>query len=341
MKKVFALLLALSMVLSLAACGEGSKTPDTPPDNSPTEEDGTLKCGVILDWMGASIFVEAVNNIKAVAETMDVEIITWDCQVSPESMVQGLENFIASDVDMIYLQNWTGYEAIRDVVQKALAQGITIVAYDEDVEGAIYCTMANMDDLGHALGDAAIQAYEKYSKGDSDTIIIIAAMNTEYSVTRTNLAVERIKEKLPNANIVTFDVVAYGGSGQSAGVQIGESVISAYNDVAAIVATDSANTAIGVAEAYTAAGIKDGLGVITNDGSLEEFKAIAEDSVFYATVDLGLVELMTDLFVKGVDHIRGGELQEPRLVYFRNDIVSTENIEQYCNVETGERVLAK
>ncbi len=331
MKKFVTLLLVLCLTFALASCGTPQKDP---------AEGGTLKCGIILDWMGASIFVEAVNNIKKVAGTMDVEITTWDCQVSPESMVQGLENFIASGVDMIYLQNWTGYEAIKNVVQKALDAGITIVAYDMDVEGAIYCTMANMDDLGHALGDAAIQAFDKYSKAETDTIVVIAAMNTEYSVTRTNLALERIEEELPNANIVTFDVVSYGGSGQAAGVQIGESLISSYTNVAAVIATDSANTALGVAEAYTAAGITDGLGCITNDGSLEEFKAIAEDSVFYATIDLGLVDLMTDLFVKGVEYIRTGKMVEPRMVYFRNDIVSVENIDQFYNKETGERILA-
>jgi len=318
-----------------------STTTEFPANTPETKKEGKLKCGVILDWMGASIFVEAVNNIKKVAETMDVEIITWDCQITPELMIQGIENFISAGVDMIYLQNWTGYDAIADVVQKALDQGIVIVAYDDEVPGAIYCTMANMEALGHALGDAAIQAFQKFSKAEDDTIVIIAAMNTEYSVTRTNYAVERIQEKLPKANIVKFDVVSYGGSGNAAGMQIGESLIGTYDDVVAIVATDNANTAIGVAEAYTAAGIKDGLGVITNDGSLEEFKAIAEDNVFYATVDLGLVDLMTDLFVKGINYIRTGEYDEAnRLVYFKNDIVSTENIDKFYNVKTGERILS-
>lgn len=354
MKRILALLLIGCLLLSVSACGgtaPANKTAkETPDTEGKTEEkgaevttkEGPLKCGIILDWMGASLFVEAVNNIKKVAGTMDVEIITWDCQISPESMIQGLENFISADVDMIYLQNWTGYDAIKDVVQKALEKGIVIVAYDDEVEGAIYCTMADMKALGYALGDAAIKVFEKYSKAEDDTIVIIAAMNTEYSVTRTNLAVEKIQQKLPKANIVKFDVVSYGGSGNAAGMQIGESLISTYDDVVAIVATDSANTALGVAEAYTAAGIKDGLGVVTNDGSLEEFKAIAEDSVFYATVDLGLVELMTDLFVRGIKYIRTGEYDESKkLVYFYNDIVSKENIDKYYNAETGERILAE
>lgn len=355
MKKLLAMILVLGMVLTMVACSDSNKTSsqDTSSDKSSTEtadttdKSGTgtadttkkLKCGIILDYMGASIFVEAVNSIKEVASTMDVEIITWDCQVSPESMVQGLENFIASDVDMIYLQNWTGYEAIKSVVEKALEQGITIVAYDDEVPGAVYCTMADFDALGYALGDEAIEIFKKYAKAEDDIIVLTAAMNTEYGVARTNLAIERIKQELPKANIITMDVVTYGGSGQSTGVQIGETLLSSYNNVAAIIAADNSNTAIGIAEAYKAAGITDGLGVATMDGSLEEFKAIADDSVFYATVDLGLVELMTDLFVKGINYIRTGEVKEPTQVYFYNTIVSKENIDQYYDVATGQRIL--
>ena len=351
MKKLLAMFLSVCMIAALAACGQsaaapapaassGPKAPESVPAENGIPKEGHLKCGIVLDWMGASAFVEAINNIQQAAAEMDVELITWDCNLSAEACVQGIENFIAADVDMIYVQNWTGYDTIRDVCNKALEKGITIVAYDNFVDGSVYTLMADMEGIGYTLGDAAVQCFEKLDSAPTDTIVVICATGTEYSVTRTNLALERIKEKLPEANVVVFDVVSYGGSGNTAGVAIGEALISGYDDVRAVLATDSANTALGVYEAYKAAGITDGVGVITNDGSLEELRAIAEGGTFYATVDLGLVTLMTDLFERGINYIRTGEIVEAeKLVYFNSDIVTLENLADYYDVEKGERVL--
>lgn len=113
----------------------GPEGAESVPAENGIPKEGHLKCGIVLDWMGASAFVEAINNIQQAAAEMDVELITWDCNLSAEACVQGIENFIAADVDMIYVQNWTGYDTIRDVCNKALEKGITIVAYDNFVDG--------------------------------------------------------------------------------------------------------------------------------------------------------------------------------------------------------------
>lgn len=271
---------------------------------------------------------------------MDVELITWDCNLSAEACVQGIENFIAADVDMIYVQNWTGYDTIRDVCNKALEKGITIVAYDNFVDGQrLHADGRHGRDRIHA-GDAAVQCFEKLDSAPTDTIVVICATGTEYSVTRTNLAIERIKEKLPEANVVVFDVVSYGGSGNTAGVAIGERSSAGTTTCAPSSPPTAPTRRWASMEAYKAAGITDGVGVITNDGSLEELRAIAEGGTFYATVDLGLVTLMTDLFERGINYIRTGEIVEAeKLVYFNSDIVTLENLADYYDVEKGERVL--
>jgi ABC-type sugar transport system, periplasmic component len=303
---------------------------------------GTLKAGIILDWMGASAFVEAINSIKEVAGPLDVQVITWDCNMSAEACIQGIENFIAADVDMIYLHNWTGYEAIKDVCLKALAAGITIVAFDDVVEGAMYTVKPDMELLGRTLGDLTVQCFNELSKTPDSTIVIIGASGTEYCNIRTQFAIQQIKSKLPKARVVEFDVVSYGGSGNAAGVSIGEALISGYNNVVCVLATDSANTALGVSEAYTAAGIKDGVGVMTMDGSLEELRALAEGGTFYATVNLDLVGVMTDLFVRGIEYIRTGNyIEAEKIMLFPNDIVNQKNLSEFYDAKTDQRVVRK
>ena len=50
--------------------------------------------------------------------------------------------------------------------------------------------------------------------------------------------------------------------------------------------------------------------------------------------------LMTDLFERGINYIRTGEIVEAeKLVYFNSDIVTLENLADYYDVEKGERVL--
>ena len=57
MKKIFSLLLTLTMVLSLAACGGNSSTPSTPSEDG-TQSDAanydTIKIGYVSDLTGAT-----------------------------------------------------------------------------------------------------------------------------------------------------------------------------------------------------------------------------------------------------------------------------------------------
>ena len=165
--------------------------------------------------------------------------------------------------------------------------------------------------------------------------------NGEFIQLRHDYCVERLQEILPDVEIVTLDVTATGGSsGNSAGLTLGEQILSSYPDALCVIAADSSNTGLGVSEAFAAAGITSGKAVITMDGSLEEFRAILDDSCFWATIDLNLVTLMTELFVRGIEYARTGEINEAeRVVYFDNRIVTPDTIDQYYDAETDTRIL--
>ena len=67
MKKLLAMFLSVCMIVALAACGQsaaapapaassGPKAPESVPAQNGIPKEGHLKCGIVLDWMGASAF---------------------------------------------------------------------------------------------------------------------------------------------------------------------------------------------------------------------------------------------------------------------------------------------
>lgn len=324
MKKIIALLL----IVCLSMMGMGVAFAEEKP----------IKCGIELSYLGASIFIEAVNSIQKAAEEMNVELVTWSSEGSTATCIEGIENFITAGCDIAFIQNWPGENVIGEVCARAAEAGMILLAYDQQLTDAQYCLMADMQQLGYALADAAALWFEKYE--NKGTVVTITS-NAEFVQLRHSYCVERIKEILPDVEIVTLDVTSTGGSsGNSAGMILGEQILSAYPDALCVIAADSSNTAFGVTEAFSAAGINSGKAVITMDGSLEEFRAILEDNTFWCTIDLNLVTLMTDLFVRGIEFARTGEMvEEEAIVYFDNRLVTPDTISQYYDAATDTRIL--
>lgn len=327
MKKLIALLLTICMLMTCVCVAFAEEAESEP-----------IKCGIELSYLGASIFIEALNSIEQVAEEMNVDLVTWSSEGSTATCIEGIENFISAGCDVAFIQNWPGENVIGDVCQRAADAGMIILAYDQQLSSATYCLMADLQQLGYALADAAAIWFEQF---DNKGTIVTITSNGEFIQLRHDYCVERLQEILPDVEIVTLDVTATGGSsGNSAGLTLGEQILSSYPDALCVIAADSSNTGLGVSEAFAAAGITSGKAVITMDGSLEEFRAILDDSCFWATIDLNLVTLMTELFVRGIEYARTGEINEAeRVVYFDNRIVTPDTIDQYYDAETDTRIL--
>lgn len=109
MKKIFSLLLTLTMVLSLAACGGNSSTPSTPSGDG-TQSDAansdTIKIGYVSDltgatalWgtagqYGAELAIKQVNENGGVLDGKMLELVPMDGKGEPADSVSAFKNLV-------------------------------------------------------------------------------------------------------------------------------------------------------------------------------------------------------------------------------------------------------
>ena len=167
MKKILAMLLALVMVLSLAACG-GSSEPaaeapaaEAPAAEAPAEEKSNL-IGVAMPTKDLQRWIQDGDNMKkqleAAGYTVDLQYAANDIA----TQVSQVENMIANGCQVLVIASIDG-EALGTVLDQAKAAGIPVIAYDRLIMGSdavsYYATFDNWD-VGVKQGEYIVKALD-------------------------------------------------------------------------------------------------------------------------------------------------------------------------------------
>lgn len=181
MKKIFALLLALAMLFSLAACTSGQEpsanTPDAPAKDSADKNDG-YTIAMLPMFKGENYFDGCHVGAKQAAEDLGVTLV-YDGPNQSEStnakQVEILEGFIAAGVDAIVVSPCDA-EGIAPTLRKAAEQGIKVVAFDSDSavdSRAFYVNAAAPSAIGKALVDVAVKDLEALGRAGQPTRVAL------------------------------------------------------------------------------------------------------------------------------------------------------------------------
>ena len=172
MKKILAMLLALVMVLSLAACG-GASAPaeeapkadapaaEAPAAEAPAEEASNL-IGVAMPTKDLQRWIQDGDNMKkqleAVGYTVDLQYAANDIA----TQVSQIENMIANGCQVLVIASIDG-EALGTVLDQAKAAGIPVIAYDRLIMNSdavsYYATFDNWD-VGVKQGEYIVKALD-------------------------------------------------------------------------------------------------------------------------------------------------------------------------------------
>lgn len=181
MKKILAMLLALVMVLSLAACG-GSSEPaateapaaEAPAAEAPAaeepaaEEVGGNLVGVAMPTKDLQRWNQDGENMKlqleAAGYTVDLQYAANDIA----TQVSQIENMIANGCEVLVIASIDG-EALGTVLDQAKAAGIPVIAYDRLIMNSdavsYYATFDNWD-VGVKQGEFIVKALDLANAGD-------------------------------------------------------------------------------------------------------------------------------------------------------------------------------
>lgn len=121
MKKLFAGLLVLCLLLSFAACAKTSE----PESNPGAETQEKIVIGMAMNTID-EYQTTVLNYAKAYAAEQDVELIITNAEGSVEKQISDVESLIVQSVNCIYL-NALDPDGLVDVVERAVAAGIPVV----------------------------------------------------------------------------------------------------------------------------------------------------------------------------------------------------------------------
>lgn len=139
MKKVFALLLAVTFVFALAACGgsdddkkDSSGNGGVVHDGIPTALQGReLNFALVKLWGTGTHMVTHINGVRAEADRYGINLSVVDANNDLTRMADGITTAVTNNVDAILISHGTE-DALRSAVVEALEAGIPVIAFDVD-----------------------------------------------------------------------------------------------------------------------------------------------------------------------------------------------------------------
>lgn len=150
MKKLFAILLCLAMVLSLAACG-GNAAPaatEAPKADAPAAPEAAApkaKIGVLLPSLSFDFQLQMHNGVERAAKEFGYEFMPYDYNFDGELMLTGLDTMKASDVKSLYAI-FLAPESASDFMKNN--PDIGVLTQGAMVDGCQACTVNDYVKLG-------------------------------------------------------------------------------------------------------------------------------------------------------------------------------------------------
>lgn len=222
MKKVFALFMALMMIVVLAACGGTPATTSTAPATEPSTEAGEpagdktqLKIGVSIMELTAYTWYQGVIDgcnqwLADNGEEMgvDIQFTFEDSRSDVQTMLTNVENMVSAGNDGIILFPADASSAIP-LMKQYTAEGIPFVIGDYAQETTsdddiVWSTFVghDMKALGVKAGEVAVEYLQTLDKDDPVCVYISRPTSGQVSKDRFDGFSETVLAAFPNAKIV-------------------------------------------------------------------------------------------------------------------------------------------
>ena len=157
MKKLFALLLALAMIISLAACAPAETNPEANGD-----AEGSNLIGVAMPTKDLQRWIQDGDNMKAQLEAAGYQVDLQYAGNDAPTQVSQIENMIANGCKVLVIASIDGY-ALGTVLEQAKAAEIPVIAYDRlimDSDAVTYYATFDNWDVGVKQGTAIVEALD-------------------------------------------------------------------------------------------------------------------------------------------------------------------------------------
>lgn len=287
MKKILAMMLAIAMCASVFAGCSSEKAKGTEPVKTDASATGAaqesnkdtksgLKIGAAIQTMSNQVWAQQMEAITKACKEDGNEFTVVDCKENSNTQIDQLENFITSKMDVIIVQP-VDPAAIEAVCGEALAAGIKVVCWDEEMENSTFNWVIQNYDLGCAIGEQA-SAFIKDKFGDEECeVVVLGYPQTPILLQRENGIIDTLKKNVPNAKIVANQPAI----DTTQGLDAMETILQAHPNVK-VVCCIGGGGAAGANEAFKGfygSEVPDNVGIFSTDLT-EEFIASVQNHEF-------------------------------------------------------------
>ena len=208
LKKILALLLAMAMMFSLAACGSGSS--ETAEDDSTVQSDdvessGTEDTGKIkVGFSSAAFSDEWCHNLAmafeelAESEYPDIEVTVVDGNIEAEKQINTIQALMQQDMDYIAVQPLPGVEP---TLQEVVDSGTPLFCVDMvPTSDTLVWTQVGVDEA--EFGRLQAEKLAEVLPENGTVCIAMNQLGSNSQINRTRGFEEKIAELRPDVTII-------------------------------------------------------------------------------------------------------------------------------------------
>ncbi|WP_100065230.1 D-ribose ABC transporter substrate-binding protein [Miniphocaeibacter massiliensis] len=266
---ILSLLVAMSMLLTVACSVEGEKKSDSG-NKGKTEGKGTI--GLSVSTLNNPFFVTLVDGAKAAAKEEGKELIVVDAGDDSAKQANDIEDLVSKKIDILIV-NPTDSDAVTPAVQTAKDAGIKIIAVDRAVNGVdVDATIAS----DNAEGAKMATEYLLEKIGDKAKVAELEGVPGASATIDRGKGFHEIADK--SLEVVTKQTANFN---RAEGLTVMENILQSNPDIKGVFSHND-EMALGAIEAIKALG-KD-IKVVGFDATDDAKKAV-EDGTLLATVE--------------------------------------------------------
>lgn len=325
MKKIFALILALVMALSLVACGGGDTKTDEPQTsgNEASEPAATedIEVAVVLKTLASEYwgYVKAGCDAAAADLGVKVTVVGPGAESEIEQQVSMIEQQLASCDAIVCAPNDAG--AAAAALQAAIDAGIPVLAVDTNVgiDGQTSFVGTSNVDAAYEGGIWAIDAVGT----DAKAVIIYGQEGDNTS----NMRREGYEKACSEKGVEVLAALS-GNNLTDGATKAMEDLLNSYPDQIDIVLCHNDDTAVGAMNACKSAGVSD-ITIVGFDGNASAVDLILAGELVKATVAQQPYEMGYQVVEAAVKAVKGESVDE--VINAPVQVVTAENGQSYLD----------
>lgn len=327
MKKIFALILALVMALSLVACGGGDTNTETQEPanteaNEPTETGtGDVEIAVVLKTLASEYwgYVKAGCDAAAADLGVKVTVVGPGAESEIEQQVAMIEQQLASCDAIVVAPNDAG--AAAAALQTAIDAGTPVLSVDTNVGIAGQTSFVGTSNVDAAY-EGGIWAIDQVGT-DAKAVVIYGQEGDNTS----NMRREGYEKACSEKGVEVLSALS-GQNTTDGATKTMEDLLNAYPDQIDIVLCHNDDTAIGAMNACKSAGVTD-ITIVGFDGNASAVDLILAGELVKATVAQQPYEMGYQAVEAALKAINGESVDE--VINAPVQVVTAENGQAYLD----------